>query len=298
YQFTGFHQVGYVVRSNDSLYRFRAYGLWGDAWYPFDRFNRIEWGLGVVRATRENIDAVEPPFEPPLERTLVVPSLRYVHDDALWGFLAPVLGSRYYLGVQLTPKFSHGGIAFVTLRGDYRHYFRLGRWSSLAARLAAGISLGPNPQKFFALGTDNWLNPSFPTRQLPYDVPEDFLFATAVFPLRGYGVSERMGSRFAATNVELRLPIFLALWTSPVPLLVQAVTGVLFLDAGAIWDSRLRLFTTSPSGNRLAQDLLLSVGTGLRMVLFGFPFKLDIAWRYTGENFSKPIYLFSLGYDF
>lgn len=298
YQFTGFHQVGYVVRSNDSLYRFRAYGLWADAWYPFDRFNRLEWGLGVLRATRENLDAIEPPFEPTLERTLLVPALRYVHDDALWGFLSPLMGSRYYVGVQLTPKLSQSGIGFVTLRGDYRHYFRLGRWSSFAIRLAGGASLGPNPQKFFTLGTDNWLNPSFPTRQLPYDVPEDFIFATAVFPLRGYGVSERMGSRFVAANAELRLPIFLALWTSPAPLLVQALTTVVFLDAGALWNERLRLFTTTASGTRQANDLLLSTGVGLRLVLFGFPFKLDIAWRYTGEGFSQPFYLISLGYDF
>ena len=43
---------------------------------------------------------------------------------------------------------------------------------------------------------------------------------------------------------------------------------------------------------------MLSTGTGVRLLLFGFPFKLDVAWRYTGAGFSKPIYLFSLGYDF
>jgi len=298
YQFTGFHQVGYVVRSNDSLYRFRAYGLWADALYPFDRFNRLEWGLGILRATRENLDALEPPFEPTLERTLLVPTLRYVHDDVLWGFFSPLLGSRYYIGTQLTPKLSRDGIGFVTLQGDYRHYFRLGRWSSLAVRFSGGASLGPNPQKFFALGTDNWLNPSFPTRQLPYDLPEDFVFATAVFPLRGYGVSERMGSRFVLFNAELRLPVFLALWTSPAPLLIRGITLVAFADAGAIWNNRLRLMTTTATGDRVPDALMLSTGTGVRLLLFGFPFKLDVAWRYTGAGFSKPIYLFSLGYDF
>lgn len=298
YQFTGFHQVGYVVRSNDSLYRFRAYGLLSDALYPFDRFNRLEWGLGILRATRENLDALEPPFEPPLERTLLVPTLRYVHDDVLWGFFSPVLGSRYYVGIQLTPKLSREGIGFVTLQGDYRRYFRLGRWSSFAVRLSGGASLGPNPQKFFALGTDNWLNPSFPTRQLPYDLPEDFVFASAVFPLRGYGVSERMGSRFALVNAEFRFPLFLALWTSPVPLLVQGITLVTFADAGAIWSDRLQLLSTTTTGERVPDALMFSIGTGLRLLLFGFPVKMDIAWRYTGTGFSKPIYLFSLGYDF
>lgn len=298
YQATAFHQVGYLVRSNDSLYRFRAYGLWGDALYPFDRFNRIEWGLGLVRATRENLDNLEPPFEAPVERTLLVPSVRYVHDDVLWGFLSPVDGSRYYLGVRLVPKLSQNGIGFVTIHGDYRRYFRLGRWNSFAARIAGGASLGPNPQKFFTLATDNWLNPSLPTRQLPYDLPEDFLFAQAVFPLRGAGVSERMGSRFLLCNTELRLPILLALWTSPTPLFVQAITPVAFLDAGLLWSTKLRFFTTTASGTRQAQDLFLSTGVGLRLVLFGFPFRLDIAWRYMGESFSKPIYLFSLGLDF
>ncbi len=298
YQGTAFHQVGYVIRSNDSLYRFRAYGLWGNALYPFDRFNRIEWGFGIARATRENMDNTEPPFEPPLERTLIVPTLRYVHDDVLWGFLSPIDGSRYYVGIQLVPKLSQNGIGFATFQVDYRHYFRLGRWSSLAVRITGGASVGPNPQKFFTLGTDNWLNPSFPTRQLPYDLPEDFLFATAVFPLRGYGVAERMSSRFALLNLELRLPVFVALWTSPAPLLVQSITPVAFLDAGLFWSTTPRPFITTSSGNRQAQDLLLSTGTGIRMVLFGFPFRLDVAWRYIGETFSKPAYLFSLGLDF
>ncbi len=298
YQATAFHQVGYVIRSNDSLYRFRAYGLWGDAFYPFDRFNRLEWGLGLLRATRENLDNLEPPFESPMGRTLLVPSVRYVHDDVLWGFLSPVDGSRYYIGVQLVPKFSQSGIGFVTLQGDYRRYFRLGRWSSLAVRVAGGASLGPNPQKFFALSTDNWLNPSFPTRQLPYDLPEDFLFAQAVFPLRGSGVSERIGSRFLLCNTELRLPILFALWTSPTPLLVQAITPVVFLDAGLLWSTKPQPFVTTVSGARQARDLLLSTGAGLRLVLFGFPFRFDVAWRYLGESFSKPTYVFSLGLDF
>jgi Tol biopolymer transport system component len=294
YQFTGFHQVGYVIRSNDSLYRFRTYGLWGSAWYPFDRFNRLEWGLGLAWATRENLDNIEPPFEPLLQRFLLIPSARYVHDDALWGIFSPLWGSRYYAGIQLVPKLSAGGIGFVTLMGDYRRYIRLGRWSSFALRLAGAASLGPNPQRFFTLGTENWLNPSFPTRQLPYDLPEDFLFATAVTPLRGYGVAERMGSRFALLNAELRFPLLVALWTSPLPLILQAMTGCFFLDAGALWSEPGRSSPSSGSG-----ELLLSVGTGIRLALFGFPLKLDVAWRYAGAgNFSKPVYLLSLGYDF
>jgi outer membrane protein assembly factor BamA len=244
------------------------------------------------------MDNIEPPFEPPLERTLLVPSVRYVHDDALWGFLSPLWGSRYYIGLQLTPKLSENGIGFIIVQGDYRRYFRLGRWSSFAVRCAAGFSGGPNPQKYFVLGTDNWLNPFFPSGQLPYDTPEDFLFAAAVSPLRGYGVSERMGSRFVLFNTELRFPFLVALWTSPAPLFVQAITGVVFIDAGALWDSRLQLFTETPSGERQSKDLLASTGFGIRMVLFGFPFKFDVAWRYTGSGFSKPHYLFSLGYDF
>ncbi|MCS7176571.1 MAG: BamA/TamA family outer membrane protein [Candidatus Kapabacteria bacterium] len=298
YQFTLFHQVGYVVRANDSLYRFRAYGLWGDALYPFDRFNRLEWGLGLLRATRENLDNIEPPFEAPLERTLVVPTLRYVHDDVVWGFLSPLMGSRYYVAAQLVPKLLQDGIGFVTFRGDYRYYLRLGRWSSLALRLAGGASFGTNPQKFFTLSTDNWLNPTFPSRQLPYDLPEDFVFATAVLPLRGYGVSERMGSKFVGFNLEARLPFLFALWTSPTPLLVQAITGVVFVDAAALWDSRLRLLRRTTTGDIQTQDLLVSTGIGMRVVLFGFPFRFDIAWRFTGEGFSKPHYLLSLGYDF
>jgi outer membrane protein assembly factor BamA len=103
-----------------------------------------------------------------------------------------------------------------------------------------------------------------------------------------------MGSRFALLNAELRFPLLVALWTSPLPLILQAMTGCFFLDAGALWSEPGRSSPSSGSG-----ELLLSVGTGIRLALFGFPLKLDVAWRYAGAgNFSKPVYLLSLGYDF
>jgi hypothetical protein len=42
----------------------------------------------------------------------------------------------------------------------------------------------------------------------------------------------------------------------------------------------------------------MSLGIGVRSFILGLPFKLDIAWRNEIGSWSKPYYMFSLGYDF
>jgi len=50
--------------------------------------------------------------------------------------------------------------------------------------------------------------------------------------------------------------------------------------------------------NSSYQDLLVSTGMGIRIYLGYFLLRIDTAWEYDGQGFSKPRYLFSLGGDF
>ena len=135
------------------LYRFQSYGISLGTSYPLDRFNRLETGLSWMGLTRENLDET---YEPTQDRTLIVPSLRYVHDDSYFGYIAPINGARYYTLVYGTPKLGTQGISFVSGIFDYRDYVRLfGTFYTFAWRLFGGTSAGSDPQKFFIGGTEN-----------------------------------------------------------------------------------------------------------------------------------------------
>ncbi len=284
------------------LYRFQSYGISLRASYPLDRFSRVESGLSWMGLSRENLDQ---PAEPVQDRTLIVPSLRYVHDNSFFGYIAPINGARYYAYLFGTPKFGRDGISFVSGIVDYRDYLKLfGTFYTFAWRVFAGTSTGSNPQKFFIGGTENWINATFQGDFLPVRNVEDLAFLTPVVPMRGYNYSSEFGNNFALVNMELRFPMLGFLAAGPVPLL-QTFFGNAFLDVGSAWGydwynnyKKFQAFDHDSQGNLKTRDLLIGTGVGARMVVLYFLLRLDIAWAYNIRHFSPPRYYFSLGYDF
>jgi outer membrane protein assembly factor BamA len=185
----------------------------------------------------------------------------------------------------------------MTFDGDFRHYLHISDYFNIAFRATAGASFGPNPQKFFLGGTTNWFNPSFSNNELPFDEPEDFAFMEFIMPLRGYSINEISGSKYFLSNLELRLPLFGALFAGPLPLLFSYMQGALFLDIGGAFDNKF-IAMVNIDGVNYSKNLLMSSGIGLRSYILGLPFKVDIAWRNEFHGWSPPYYLFSLGLDF
>ncbi len=284
------------------LYRFQSYGISLATSYPLDRFNRLEAGLGWLSLTRENLDE---PYEPSQNRTLFVPTLRYIHDNSFWGYIAPINGSRYYAYLYGTPKIGEQGISFVTGMLDYRDYIKLsGQLYTFAWRLFAGTSTGADPQKFFIGGTDNWINARFDGDFIPIRNAEDLEFLTPVVPMRGYNYNAKFGNNFALLNMELRFPMLGIFTAGPIPLL-QTLFGTAFVDVGSAWGYdwnnnyvKFQAFDHSLSGSLETRDLLVGTGVGARMVILYFLVRMDIAWSYNLQHFSRPQYYFSLGYDF
>lgn len=300
YQFNAYQSAGYVYsydtpdQTTTSLFRFRNWGAAVFASYPFDMFNRVEWGLSWLNVSKENIynrDDV-------LSRSLFVPEARYVHDDVLYGMYGPAKGTRMMVGFKGTPKLNDDGIGFMSVKTDIRHYFHFNDYLHLALRGTAGASFGPNPQNFFLGGIENWFNPDYFQNQLPFNDPVDFAFMEFIMPMRGFSVSEQKGSKFFLTNVELRFPLFRALLAGPVPILFQSIQGALFMDVGGAFDNSFKSVIRNEEGQKIRNDLLMSAGIGVRTNLFGLPVKMDVAWVNEFHTWSKPKYLFSLGYDF
>jgi Tol biopolymer transport system component len=300
YGFTGFHSARFVIvdgRFGASLYRFRTYGLSAAASYPFDKFNRLDFGLNWYNIQRDNLDEITEPVQ---KRTVLVPSLTYTHDNSLWSFIWPSNGSRYYLTAFGTPKLGKAGLSFVNVVGDYRTYIRLGRNYSFALRLAGGGSFGHDPQKFIIGGVDNWINREFENNRIPIEDAEDYIFLQTGVPLRGYNYTAGIGSRYGLFNFEFRYPLFAFLQAGPLPIGLQSLGGVMFFDMGAAWNRERDFvaFTKDARGNTVTRDLLMGMGTGARIYFLAFLIRFDVAWAWNVDGFSKPKYYISLGTDF
>lgn len=291
-RFAAFHNAGYTF-VNQEFNRLRNYGVTASASLPFNRFTRLDWGVQAIFMSRENIDF---PQRPVLDRFVAVPQASFIYDDAILGFWAPVSGTRINFTIEGSPAIGSSGLNFFTLRTDMREYLHLGGDYTLALRGSGGASIGGNPQKFFIGGVDNWLNRTFSEANLPFENPEDFAFTRPGWPLRGYALNERRGSRYMVSNAELRFPLLFAFQAGPIPALFQGLQGQFFFDIGGAFDDQWNAFEAD--GRVSERPLLWSTGFGIRSLALGLPLRFDVAWRRDPAGFSQPVYLFSLGGDF
>ena len=296
YSFTFYHSSLLAYLSDSYIYRLRNYGLSVDASMPFDLFRRLEFNLGFMNLSKENVDN---PIIPSVERMLILPSIRYVFDNVLGNNFGPYLGMRYYFSVTGSPKISSNGAGFVNFDTDIRGYLPIiSDYLTFAMRGTAGASFGPNPVKYYLGGTENWINSTFFGNGYPFDDPIDFGFMNYEMPARGWSVGQHYGSKFFLINTELRFPLFTALIAGPVPILFQGVMGNMFLDIGGAFNDKFVATQIDIDGKKIPKDLYISAGIGARTFLFGLPIKMDVAWRNEFHIWSEPYYLFSLGYDF
>lgn len=297
--FQAFHTARFLYRSSffgDELYRFRNFGVIASASYPFDRFYRMDFGLSLLKVSSENLDNYLVPIE---ATTFLLPSLSFVHDNVLWGYTSPIEGTRYNITAFSDPGLIKSRQSFFSLNFDYRKYLRFWFDNSFVFRLSGGSSFGGNAQRFFVGGTDNWINRTFKTDGVPISSASDFAFLTPALPLRGYDYAEQIGTKYGLLNLELRIPVIRYLLTGGLPLFFQNILGVAYLDAGSAWDNtkKLKFIGTDEFGNTITKDLLLGTGIGFRVYML-FLWRIDIAWKYNLEKFSKPRYYFSIGLDF
>jgi hypothetical protein len=314
YNFQAYHFALFTgnIQNLGQTNQFRDWGLNFKASYATSLFKRFEAGAKLKVISVQEVNGLSDPEQ----NVLVVPEIRYVHDNSLGGPWAPSIGSRYYLRIFGSPKLGNTGLEFLTADFDYRQYFRiLPGWLNFASRISAGASIGANRNTFNLGGNGfGWLNAR--TREglsgnQFFDTPQDFAFMLYQWPLRGWAIREMEGSNFAMANFELRFPLITALLAGPIPILIQGIQGSFFLDVGTAFDDPSDLnFNNAPNwiigidgvafNDRAAGggDLLLSSGVGIRSAILNIPLKIDIAWAREFNGWSRPQYLFSFGFDF
>lgn len=303
YGIEGFHSARFLLINDsstgytDNLFRYRTYGFDVNASFPIDKFNRFDGSLAFNTLTKENLDNPDQPSE---DLRYLLPMVSYVHDNTLFGMTAPIRGTRYNLSLLGTPKIGSSGVSFFSAVGDYRTYLRFLNDYDFVFRLNGGFSVGKNPQRFYIGGTENWINYQVQNDVFPISDIKDFAFATPILPLRGFNYNAASGSKFMLMNTEFRYPLFKYLILGLLPIGFQNIQGVTFMDVGSVWTNNktLQFLTRDENNTLITKDLLIGMGTGIRIFFLYFPLKLDVAWSYDLHKFSGPKYYISLGSDF
>lgn len=245
-------------------------GLSGFASYPISRVQRFDFGAGLRRISLDRkiqeyrydrftgrVNNVDESGEDGPSFNLVEGQAAWVFDSALFGYTAPVAGSRARISVAPTG----GQLQFVSTTADFRKYL-YARPFTLAIR---GMHSGRYGRD--AEGTFSDLYLGNPALLRGYDATT----MDCVGMGQSCGVyNQLIGSRVAVANIELRMPL-LRPGGGGSGLSLPPVDAHLFYDAGVAWSS-----TTTPTFQRGVLDdnsrrgFLTSAGAGIRTNLFGF----------------------------
>jgi Tol biopolymer transport system component len=268
-----------ISQTETSFFSERNYGLTALASRPFNRFQRIDLDLTLMRIERKVYEYVSyvgtfPPLLYKEDETLLLPRLAVVHDTALWGLLGPVNGARCYAEIRHSLQGLFGNNREVTSGiVDLRKYVPLGPGYVFAMRALGAVSSGEHAQYFYLGGG---------------------------YLLRGYRDFEFRGNAAGLVSLELRYPFikYLALgW--PLPIALGNIGGSMFFDVGSTWNhiETLRVARSDFDGYRL-DDVHASFGFSIRWRLGYFPFRIDFAWPTDLNSVDRNRVHFTIGGDF
>ncbi len=252
-----------VYWDTERMYHYGAYGI---ARYPFTRFARMN-----LRATMSRYEVDYTEYSP---RTDVAGNLHQVsaslsYDNVIWGYLGPLDGIRGQAEVEEAIPAGADSFDYGTVSVDIRTYFLIRKRYVLALRGSAGHVFGRDSQQFkYYLG--GFTN------------------------LRGYPFFEFSGENVFFTRAEFRFILVEHLkfgW--PLFFRMVPIGGVLFADAGSVWNRNVYRFNDPETGK--FDDFKVDFGFGFRITLFPIIFKLDYAWPYNNKSFDSMRVLFSIG---
>ncbi|HUO84546.1 MAG TPA: BamA/TamA family outer membrane protein, partial [Thermoanaerobaculia bacterium] len=227
---------------------YRQTGAFGLLSYPFDRYHRVDFGLGyMVR----DIDY------PPIlvggdgfsrEDDFPIVSATFTGDSTIFKSFGPVSGRRYYITGQYLADLDEGGEALSQdVAFEFRQYFQTSARTLLAARVFGGYSDGTVPNFYYFGGLNT---------------------------LRGYDFRSLVGNRAFYGNFEWRFPLIDVL-ASPF-LGIRDIRGSLFFDIGGAWfDGQDFIFQEDGA----LVDAKAAVGYGISFRLLGLELHWDFARR-------------------
>lgn len=233
-----FHQSRNYQTFFGELLRFRQFGLSVDFQYPFNRYQRIDYGISGIGIARDfsTVQGLGGQNVSNENVWFLFPQVTYTGDFTVPGFITPAGGRRYSVRLSGSPPMGADTPQFATILGDYRQYLNLGSGYSLSFRGSGAVSYGRDSQTFFMGGMLGWINQRWSDAEIPFDRLADTFFTLPATPLRGHEFNTLYGDKFSLINAEFRFPLFAAILPGPIPILpLYNLTGVAFVDAGAAW---------------------------------------------------------------
>ncbi len=232
-----------------------------------------------------------------------------------------VQGTRSKIEFRQYASISNQNKSFGNLRVDLRHYQKIHKEITLATRAFYGQYFGPNKQTYLLGGVPNWLFNQ--TNFAPVGDPlaisnqsdnSNILFVEYVTKVRGFDYNELFGSSTLVFNAELRIPVFDYFSRGPVnSTFLRNFQLVGFYDIGSAWSGSIPLTRENSAtevryevpGSPFSADIsnfrnpwLAGLGGGVRMVLFGYYAKLDVARPIRDFEFGRTRFYVSVGLDF
>lgn len=228
---------------------YRQSGAFALLSHPFDRYHRLDGGIGyVIRNINYPVDIGGGQFGLLSYRdNYPIASANFSADTTVFRDFGPLSGHRYELGAGFAPDTKGGGVLSKDFTLDARKYIMLSSRTLLAARLFVGHSTGNRPNFYYFGGLNT---------------------------VRGYEFQSIVGSQAGFANVEFRFPLIDVLqmpW-----LRLDGIRGNLFFDVGgAKFEGQPYTFM---KGGRLVNGVA-SVGYGLSFNFLGLELHWDFAKR-------------------
>jgi Tol biopolymer transport system component len=253
--------------------------VFGQAYYPISRFQRIEGSMRVANVDDALLSILEPynplfgnPTEDPTLETNNRPGVNYfqpstalVFDNSLFGYTAPFYGRRYRLEYAQTL----GNWRFSQITADYRRYDGLPGPLVLATRLLYFGRIGRDADRFRIFGGSTELirgNTSGSYRR------NECRNANDVNTQTGCAALDRLvGTQFGVASAELRFPILTPQFGF-LPDGFPPIEGAIFYDIGLTWDENTTIRWDRQSGDDPTRIRTPSqtIGFSVRTNLFGF----------------------------
>jgi len=295
---------GYVVTTR--LVRYVTRDVFGQIYYPLNRFRRIELGVRGVLIDQDYLEQDElvddfgrflgaQPARVIDAATIdyVQPYLASVQDNAMFGWVGPFAGGRSR--IQVAPTF--GTWQFTGLLVDVRRYL-WARPFTLAIRGLAWGRVGRDADLFPAFMGSTELIRGYTASSL-----RDHECRVQYDPRSRSGCPELdqlIGSKIAVANIELRFPLTRSLVLGLLPVGLPPIEGAVFFDAGVAWDQNSGVAWSREPGDDFLQVRapLKSWGGSIRTNLLGF---LILRFDYTkplDRSYDKAYWTVSFGPTF
>jgi Tol biopolymer transport system component len=245
------------------------------AYYPIDRFRRIETSLALTQVS-EHLQQVFEEYDAstlqltrdPITREnsignwgFVEPSIAYTFDNSLPGYVGPFWGRR----LRLSLGQAVGGWNYTAFLADIRRYDHIFGPFTLATRVLGYGRYGPDSDRFLLfLGSTDLLrgNTSGSYYRNECRVP-------STSGVDCPELQRLLGTRIAVGNAELRFPLLYG-GLGFLPIGFPPIEGAVFYDVGLAWDRNSTVkWSRKPGDDPInVRTPYQTIGIGARTNLF------------------------------